>query len=247
MTNVLEDSGPLPSCIVGGIPVTPFESVSSAASFLCSADGAIRPGVAVAVNAEKIVRSRRDPDLREMLRGATLCYPDGVSIVWTLRQKGVRSARIPGVELWEALMARAGSVGCPVFLLGATPEVNQAVRERLFREHSVQFAGFADGYSHSPEDLVAEVVRSDPRIITVAMGSPRQELFIERCRKEHSNAFYMGVGGSYDVYAGRVARAPEWMREHGLEWLYRLIRQPNRAVRYLDLIRYFALYARRAL
>ncbi len=232
---------------VGGIPVTPFGSMQEAVSEIIRADGSVVPGSWVAINAEKVVRARRDKDVRAVLEQATLRYPDGMSVVWTMRQKGAITTRIPGVDLWLALMTRAGQLGIPVYLVGARPETLDAVQSRLREDFGVSVVGATDGFGFVESDLVDRIQGSGPKIVTVALGSPRQEEFIQRCRAAHPQAFYMGVGGTYDVFAGNVRRAPTWMRNHGLEWLFRLLRHPTRIWRYRSLVRYLAAHVARRL
>lgn len=225
--------------LVGRVPVAPLSSMDEAVAKVICPDGAVRPGSAIAVNAEKVVRSYSDDELLRAMLEASLCYADGISVVRTLRRKGNTSAvRVPGVELWENLMVAAARHSVPVFILGATPEVNQAVAERLSQELGLLPAGRADGYFEDWDEMIDQVRKSGAKIVTVAMGSPRQERFIKRCLESYPDAFYMGVGGSYDVFTGRVRRAPAWMRRMGLEWLFRLIRQPTRIRRQTVLVRY---------
>jgi len=225
---------------VDGIPVAPSASVPEFVATIVDDTGRVAPGFAVAVNAEKIIRARSDRRLRAILTGDSLCYPDGIAVVHTMRRKGAATARIPGVEVWEALMRRAAACGVSVFLIGASADVNRRTRERLAQETGVKVVGAVDGFFRDEAALVEQVVRSGARIITVAMGSPAQEDLIERLRQHVPEAFFMGVGGTYDVFVGNVQRAPRVFRELGLEWLYRLLRQPTRWRRQLVL----AVYAR---
>lgn len=232
---------------VGGIGVTPFGSMQDAVDQIVQPDGTVLPGSWVAINAEKVIRARRDTRVRSMLEQASLRYPDGMAVVWTMREKGAVTDRIPGVDLWRALMVRAGQQGIPVYLVGARSETLGRVRDRLRAEFGVSIAGATDGFSFVESELIDRIKVSGARIVTVALGSPRQEEFIQRCRSEHPEAFYMGVGGTYDVFAGNVPRAPAWMRHRGLEWLFRLARHPTRVWRYRTLAWYFAAHVARRL
>lgn len=228
---------------VGGIEVTAFDSMRGAVEAVLADGGTVTPGCAVAINAEKVVRYRKDPELRASIDNATLRYADGMAVVLTLRKKGQRSAvRVAGCDLWEELMRKAAEHRIGVFLVGARPEVNALVATKLRDEMDATVVGTRDGFFEDDTEVVEEIRSSGARIVTVAMGSPRQENFIHLCREAVPDAFFMGVGGTYDIYAGTATRAPVWMREHGLEWLYRLARQPTRIGRQLNLVSYAGLH-----
>jgi len=243
----VEDPSPDTPVLVGGIPVTPFSSVVEAAQRIVGPDGAVRLGFAVAINAEKVVRSQSDSRLMSSIRNATLCYADGMSVTWTLKMRGYPNSRVPGCELWQKLMREAGRHRIPVFLLGATWDVNRETRKELERRFNTPVVEAQDGFFEDSVSVIELIRSSGAKIVTVAMGSPRQEEFIQRCRRLYPEAFYMGVGGSYDVFVGAVPRAPSWMREVGFEWLYRLARQPTRISRLPILAKYVLLHAFRRL
>lgn len=217
---------------VCGIPVRPFASMDDAVRAIMPGDGTVRPGFAVAINAEKVLAARRDPLVRETLLSGTLRYADGAGVVLAMRRKGVPSSRIPGCELWERLVGRAAEESVPVFLLGGRPHVVEEVKARLEAAHpGIRIAGARDGYFRDDDEVIAQIAESGARFVSVAMGSPRQERFIARCRERVPEAFYMGVGGTYDAYVGAVRRAPPWVGRAHLEWLYRALRQPRRLPR----------------
>jgi len=221
---------------VAGIPVTSFNSVKDAVSRILPANGPIR-GSATAINALKVVEADRQPNIKHLLLGASIRYADGFPIALAMRWRGADSVRIPGCELWEALMAEAGARQIRVYLLGGTPEVNAGAANRLREELGVLIVGATDGYG-SDSSMIEHVVTSRPEFVTVALGSPRQERFIAECQSRYPEAFYMGVGGSLDVYTGHVRRAPLPLRKIGLEWLYRLLAQPARLSRQRRLIHF---------
>lgn len=229
--------------MVSGIPVTPFESMSDAVDSAFDADGCVKPGFILAMNAEKVMSARANPDVKKVLEMATLRYADGVGVVLALRKKGVRSARVPGCDLWEQIMIRAGRYGSRVFLIGASPNVLGKVSQELRTSHNVNIVGEQDGFFDSSQEaeILKNIIESKPDIVTVAMGSPRQEKFIAKCREVHPSAFYMGVGGTYDVFAGEVVRAPTWAQRLNIEWLYRLFQNPKRIKRQIVLIPFLLL------
>tara|TARA_B100001939_G_scaffold347979_1_gene371783 strand:+ start:21486 stop:22193 length:708 start_codon:yes stop_codon:yes gene_type:complete len=226
---------------VSGLEITPFKDIDQAVGAILDGEGHITPGFAIALNAEKIISMRRNNDVRRVLELATLRYPDGIGVVWALRRKGAECVRIPGCELWQELMKLAGQEQTKVFIVGAKPEVMDAAKEKLIREYNVNLVGAEHGYFEDEAKLIEQIVDSGAEIITVALGSPKQEKFIHKCRERHPNAFYMGVGGTYDVFVGNVQRAPDWMQRLNLEWFYRLLKQPTRISRQVVYLQYMLL------
>ena len=190
--------------------------------------GGSAPGILVALNAEKLGRA----DLR--LRGianAHVAYPDGAGAVLALARKGVRAPRLAGTELWLRLVERyAGQRR--FYLVGSTREVVARTAAQLTEQYPSLDVAYRDGFL-SPGDadrLCDELVRFDPGVVLVAMGSPRQEILMDRLFQAHP-ALYMGLGGSFDVYVGMKPRAPRWMQSAGLEWAYQFVRNPRRLPR----------------
>jgi len=229
-----------------GIDISMFESVQAAAKHITSSrlDSFNN---AIAINPEKVVRIGKDNDLRAAVKAASINYPDGIGICIALRLRiGEKVARIPGCELWEELMQLAGEQGVPVFILGGKQAVNTQTVDKLCSEMSVTIVGSSDGYFESDTAMIETIRDSGAKIISVAMGTPRQELFIEQCRQAGLTGFFMGVGGTYDVYSGTTERAPLAFRRIGLEWFYRLLCQPSRIFRQSNLIRFvFMVLTRR--
>jgi len=230
-----------------GVDLHAFSDMASFLDFLMPS-GRPRSGTLVAMNAEKMLTLEEDAQLRALIAEAEFKYPDGISIVRSLRKKypQLQVNRIAGADLWEALMARAGHTGTPVFLIGGREQVLQETCAKLRRQWSVNIVGSQNGYfaPAEREALFARIAASGAQIVTVAQGSPRQELLMRDCRQHWPHALYMGVGGTYDVFTGHVTRAPRIWQRLGLEWLYRLIRQPSRLRRQLKLLRYLRYHWR---
>jgi len=187
-----------------------------------------------AVNPEKVVRAQSDDQLRKLLGGGELLIPDGIGVVLALRLRGLDAQRVPGSELMPALCAAAAAADWPVYLLGASEEVNRAAADRLKRRYpGLRIAGRRNGYFDASEllELRNEINRSGARILFAALGSPKQEEWIEENRTFLGVNVFQGVGGTFDVIAGRVRRAPAVWRYLNLEWLYRLLSQPRRLLR----------------
>jgi len=230
--------------VLSGIGVKLFRSLGDLSRHILSPDGTLHHGFAAAINPEKIIRLRADPDTRAALATATIRYADGVGVVWALRRKGIDAHQIVGADLWEQLMVRAAAHGVPVFLRGARPEVLDKTVARLRAElPGLRIGAALHGYASEAEvDAFCHAIEQEGTgIVAVAMGSPLQEKVICRMRARCPEAFYMGVGGSFDCYAGVVKRAPlAWQRRHA-EWLYRLLSQPSRIKRQWKLLPYAAL------
>jgi N-acetylglucosaminyldiphosphoundecaprenol N-acetyl-beta-D-mannosaminyltransferase len=178
--------------------------------------------------------ARRDPEFARVLDSAALCLPDGSGVVWAARRQGCAiSAPVTGVDLIPQLAATCARRGWRMFLLGAATGIAGELAARLRAEnpglevaHHAGQAGPA-----SDREIVALIRQHSPQVLLVAFGAPKQELWIERAGPEAGAAVSIGVGGSFDYLTGRVPRAPAWMRRAGMEWAYRLVRQPWRARR----------------
>ncbi|AXG49481.1 lipopolysaccharide N-acetylmannosaminouronosyltransferase [Photorhabdus laumondii subsp. laumondii] len=206
----------------------------------------VKTGTMVAINAEKVLTAEEDTALSTLLSDAEYLYADGISIVRAIRRKypDTEVSRVAGADLWEAIMERAGKEGTPIFLVGGKPEILKQTESKLRAQWNVNIVGSQNGY-FTPEERNAVFERihaSGAVIVTVAMGSPKQEIFMRDCRKIHSNALYMGVGGTYDVFTGHVKRAPKAWQNLGLEWLYRLLSQPSRIRRQFKLLKFIGYY-----
>ncbi|OWO80772.1 lipopolysaccharide N-acetylmannosaminouronosyltransferase [Photorhabdus luminescens] len=208
--------------------------------------GQVKTGTLVAINAEKVLTAEENQDLSTLLSGAEYLYADGISIVRAIRRKypAAEVSRVAGADLWEAIMERAGKEGTPVFLVGGKPEILEQTESKLRAQWNVNIVGSQNGY-FTPEErntVFERIHASGAAIVTVAMGSPKQEVFMRDCRKIHSDALYMGVGGTYDVFTGHVKRAPKAWQNLGLEWLYRLLLQPSRIRRQFKLLKFLGYY-----
>jgi N-acetylglucosaminyldiphosphoundecaprenol N-acetyl-beta-D-mannosaminyltransferase len=186
----------------------------------------------VVVNVAKVVAADRDPDLRAIINACDLVNADGQPIVWASRLLGrPLPERVAGIDLMLGLFARAAAAGHAVYLLGARPAIVAAAAERAVREHpGLQVAGARDGYWRAEEeaDVAAAIAAARPAMLFLAIPSPAKERFLARWKDSIGAPFVMGVGGSFDVYAGLVRRAPRWLQRLGLEWLFRLAQEPRR-------------------
>ncbi len=190
------------------------------------------------LNVAKLVDARTQVPLRAALEEAELVHIDGSGIGIGLRWLGaVPPPRRAGIDLMQDLCDQAARSGAGVFLLGARPEVVEAVAARLGTAHpGLRIAGARDGYFTDAEapGIVQEIRASGARYLFIGISSPRKELFLQRHWNDLGVALAMGVGGSFDVLSGMLPRAPHWMQRFGMEWLFRMIQEPRRlAWRYL--------------
>lgn len=219
-----------------GVPVdcvTMADAVAVADSWIRNAS---TPQTIFAVNPEKVIRAQHDATLMTSLRGSGLLIPDGIGVVAAARLLGLcRMERVPGADLLPALCELAADKGYRVFLYGASEEVNAEATAELQRRYvGLDVAGRQHGYvmdSDMPA-LVQRINDCKAQILFVGLGSPRQELWIERHLPVlESVRVCQGVGGTFDVLTGHVQRAPLIFQRIHLEWLYRLLSQPKRLMR----------------
>jgi UDP-N-acetyl-D-mannosaminouronate:lipid I N-acetyl-D-mannosaminouronosyltransferase len=227
---------------VGLINVAAFKNMAALLEYIVPVDKPVFAGSAIAINPEKVLSASSNPQLLHVIQAADIRYADGIGVVKAMRRRlGRHVERIPGCELWQQLMLRAAQYQVPVFIIGAKAQVLVQTRDKLLAA-GTKLVGAVDGYFNDEAALIARITQTQPQIISVAMGSPRQELLIQRLREAHPNCFYMGVGGTYDVYTGNVKRAPALWCKLNLEWAYRLVLQPSRIGRQLGLMRYLWWY-----
>jgi N-acetylglucosaminyldiphosphoundecaprenol N-acetyl-beta-D-mannosaminyltransferase len=189
-----------------------------------------RPAQHVVLNAAKAVMLEDVPGLREIVSRCDLVSIDGQGVVWAGRLLGLRvPERVAGIDLMGRLIAECEASGWPVYFLGAREEVLVAFLDEVRRRHPrLAIAGARNGYFSDDAEVAAEVAAAGTRVLFVGISSPRKETFLAARLPSMGAVFAMGVGGSFDVWAGLVRRAPEWMQRIGLEWLYRLAQEPRR-------------------
>ncbi|MFM0395710.1 WecB/TagA/CpsF family glycosyltransferase [Paraburkholderia phytofirmans] len=185
----------------------------------------------VVINVAKLVRMQNDAELAASVRACDIINIDGMGVVWAARLLGVPvPERVAGVDLFERLLALASQKDVPVFLLGATDAVvTRAATVVSERYPGLRVAGHHHGYFWGDEEAAVELIRrSGAKLLFVAITSPMKENFIDRWKDRLGVDFVMGVGGTFDVVAGRVRRAPSWMQHCGLEWAFRVAQEPRR-------------------
>lgn len=206
----------------------------------------------VVVNVDKLVKASRDPELRRIINECALINVDGMPVVWAARLLGKPlKERVAGVDLFEALMARAATAGWRVFLLGAREEVVSGVKQAYEQKYrGLTIAGYRNGYWKPEEEeaVVEQIAAARADLLFVAISSPKKEQFLGRYQARMKIPFAMGVGGTFDVAVGKVKRAPVWMQKSGLEWFYRFLQEPRRMFRryFIDDMAFIWLFVKEA-
>lgn len=184
------------------------------------------------VNAAKLVNMQKDKTLYNAVVNSDLINADGQAVVWASRfLNQPLPERVTGIDLMQNLVALAHQKKYKIFFLGAKEEVVSTIVAKYTHHYGNEIiAGYRNGYYSTDEEkeVVKEIAESKADILLVAISSPKKEIFLEKYKNKLNATFIMGVGGSFDVIAGKVARAPEWMQKTGFEWLYRLIQEPKR-------------------
>ncbi len=188
----------------------------------------------VTINPEMIELANRNKDYANILNNAELVIPDGSGIKLALKLKGIKQEQIPGIDFTRRILEKFAENNLPVALIGAKEEVVQKAAANLQKEiPNLNICYFRNGYfsENDEEQIINDIKDKSPKLVLAALGAPKQEQFIFKCRKELNNAIYIGVGGSFDIWAGSVERAPKIFRKLGCEWLYRTMKQPERIKR----------------
>lgn len=218
---------------VGFDPVTMEQALQCAEEML--AEGGFH--YAVTPNAEFVQWAKKDDNFLAALNGAHLVLPDGIGVIYASKILGCSlPARVPGCDFAAALCDRMGQKGQKLFLLGAKPGVAELAGEKLAQAHpGLVICGVHDGYFKEDAPVVEAIRASGADVVFVCLGAPKQEYWMIQNGPDTGAALLIGLGGSLDVFAGTVKRAPKLFQKLGLEWFYRLIRQPWRAKRMAQL------------
>ena len=196
-----------------------------------------RAAYVVTPNPEIVMACRERAETMQAVNGADLVLPDGIGVIYGARILGTPlKSKLPGIDFITALMADMAKEGKSVFLLGAKPGVAETAAERLKVMHpGLIIAGTHDGYFKEDAPVVAAVNAAHPDLLLVCLGAPKQELWMQRNQSALRIGLMAGLGGSLDVFAGNVKRAPKAFQKLGLEWFYRLLKEPKRIGRMMKL------------
>ena len=200
----------------------------------------------VTINPEIIMAAKNDYELSDIIKKAALVVPDGTGITWALSLQNIQQVRIPGIDLAYSMLECANSLRYRVALIGAKEEIIRHAEHNIRNE----FKDICICYSHNgyfgiekEKEIISNLEENNPNLVLVALGSPKQEFFIQKLKRILPEATFMGIGGSFDVWAGAVERAPEFYRTIGCEWMYRAIKQPQRFKRICKTLPMFAIEA----
>lgn len=192
----------------------------------------------IAINPEKVMAAQKNPLIKDLINSSTYQIADGVGILLASKIKGGGiNNRVTGVDMMERLLKFASDESHPVYFYGAKEEVVKKASDNIKTMYpAIQIAGYTNGYETDEEALLEKINKSGAKMIFVALGSPKQELWIQRNMQRLPDVqVFQGVGGSFDVFSGTVKRAPILFRKLGIEWLYRLLMSPARLKRQVNL------------
>ncbi|MGE1114277.1 WecB/TagA/CpsF family glycosyltransferase [Priestia megaterium] len=199
-----------------------------------------RKSFIVAINPEKIMKAQEDRELKSLLNQATYQIPDGIGVILASKlKKGRIRERVTGIDMMLKLCKEATNNGKRIFLYGAKPGIADEAKAKLEEMFpGILIVGTLNGYEKNEEVIERTINDSGAEIVFVALGSPAQENWIITHKEKLNPSVYQGVGGSFDVISGRLNRAPAVFQKFGLEWLYRLLKEPWRWKRQLELPRF---------
>ena len=220
--------------IVNNIKINSFSSKNDFLDYINT-----QKKILVAINAEKILKE--DEKLKKIIN-ENIGYPDGVGAVMALKQKGLKAVKIPGSEFWLDIVNRYQNEKS-FYLIGTTTEVIENTVKKLKIEYpNINILGYQNGFINDTQkiELKERLKELKPDVVYVAQGTPRQEFLMDELIKTHP-ALYMGLGGSFDIYGGDKKRAPKIFLDFHCEWLYRLLKEPTRIGRQLNLVKFLVL------
>ena len=196
----------------------------------------------VTINPEMFDCAKTDNEFAEILNTAEMVIPDGVGVKLGLKILGQNVDRIAGVDFARRMIDESAKNNLPIALIGAKPEVIKLACDNLLSEvENLNIVYSQDGYFKDDERVLEELKQTKPRLILVALGSPKQEKFIKQAKNILPYGLMIGVGGSFDVWSGTVERAPEIYQKLGIEWLYRTVKQPERFKRIFPTLPLFVM------
>lgn len=218
---------------LNGVKVYPFTSEQQLLDYVDE-----NKGILVAINAEKILHATNQT---RSIINRNLGYCDGAGAMMALKQKGIKDAcKIPGCELWLKIVKHFYQEKTFYLVGGKQMVIDETVNKLKKDFPGICIVGYRNGYLKEVDDerrLIEDIADKKPDVVFVAMGSPKQELLMEKIQQRHQ-AIFQGLGGSFDVYTGHVQRAPKWWVEHNLEFAYRLLKEPKRIKRQIHLVKY---------
>ena len=188
-----------------------------------------KKGIVITINPEMVKYGKQNPEFADFVNTSELVIPDGIGIEIGLRILGYKIKRIAGIDFAKRLVAEFSKTSQPIAFIGSKPQIAELAVQNLKKEYENLNACYIhDGYFQDDKAVLNELVNSNPKLVLIALGSPKQEFFIRNAKKLLPDTIFIGIGGSFDVWSGTVKRAPKIYQKLGLEWLYRTIKEPQR-------------------
>lgn len=213
-------------------------TMDEATNFLVAATNSDSLTSVYTPNSEIILHAYKNPDYREVLNRGSLITADGIGVVYASKiLKHPLPQRVSGFDLANELLKKAAPSGKTLYLFGGKPGVAERAAKKICELYpGINIVGISDGYfdAEKEKEIIADINAKSPDILFVCLGFPKQECWID-VHSDINAKVAMGIGGSLDVFAGEVKRAPEFFQRAGLEWFYRLLKQPSRFIRMLAL------------
>jgi len=241
MESAVQERIPLETATILGVPIHRVrmqEALAAMERFIAERT----PHLVITADANAVLIALNDPEFHMLIQNADLITPDGAGLLWAGRYcRQPFPERVSGVDLVWHLVRLSHERGYRLFFLGAAPSVAECARQNLLQQFpNAQIVGAQHGYFCPDEEsaLIQQIREAQPDVLLVAMGMPRQEKWAHRHREALGVPVMIGVGGSFDVYAGVVKRAPKWLQNSGLEWLWRLIQDPRKIRKVRNLPRF---------
>lgn len=228
----------MPKVNIFGVPISKLGFQDTLAQMTKAVESR-RPHQVITANPIMVMTAMEDPAYMQMMKNAELIVADGAGVVWAAGYVGNPvKERVPGIEMMQELFRIAEERGWRVYLLGASPEVIAAAVDNVRKNHPrLVLAGFRDGYfgAEADEEVIAQIRRAEPDLLFVGRSAAMQDPWIGKYKEALGVPLMMGVGGSFDILAGKLKRAPKVFRQLRMEWLYRLLQEPYRYKRMLVL------------
>lgn len=238
----------LPRSYINGIPINPLPAAGVDELITGWLRRGDRSRQVVTINAVMFSLALRDQQFSKVLHRADLVVVDGYGVRWALQRMGHPGIRqYPGVCLTRNLLTWSCGAGCPVFFYGGSPRISEALKQAVrIQWPAMNVCGIRQGFDGAlmREAAAREIIQAQPGLLLVGLGSPEQELFLAEILPKLKGAVGIGVGGSFEILAGCRREAPGIVREHGLEWLYRMMQDPRKLRRIPDLLRFWGMVMR---
>jgi len=198
-----------------------------------------RTAVIYTPNTEMVMMAEKDPEFKEVLNGADLVIPDGIGLIHAskIHHLGLTD-RVPGIELMERILKYCHTTRRSIYLFGGKPGTAELAGQKILEKYpNIIIKGIEHGYFTADDEdrIIDNINEAKPDVLFVALGAPKQEKWIAKHRRTLNAHVSMGIGGSLDVYAGNVKRAPVFFQKLGIEWMHRLLKEPSRVVRMMAL------------